>query len=362
MEHRSFHYAIDAVASVVGKNISVDEWAEQHRVPDRKDATRTLDGADIRRITGVERKSWDPALFRDFSPIVEVVREAVHRADVAIEKIDAVLLVTSTPFYAQLGMDGFELLRRLGVPDHVVPIQLQAGCAAMARAMHVLGHMNAERALIIAYEVSSPYMVSPVYYQNREHPLREHLWMSAALFGDGAAALVVSRREKPTGFSFYSRDSQSFGDGPAFDDPLIHYPGGGALHPPGTAGAEDMAAFGMNGEATKRYYAQGMMLNHRTFAARMPDYLKQSKRIYMHQASPRLVEEVRKVFMTELGVKSEQIPTNARMLGNIVAPATLKLLDDDVCNGAVGPGDQVCFSVVGAGPERGGFVIPLGST
>ena len=359
MTHRILSYSIDSVSTIVGENISVDEWASRMKVVDRKNQRRHLDGADVIRITGVERKSWDPILFRDFEPVVEVAEAAMERAAILRADIEAVVLVTSTPFYTQLSMDGFELLRRLKLPDHLPPIQLQAGCAAVARAMHVLSQMDAKRALIIAYEVSSPYMTSPVYYQNASHPLKDQLWMSPALFGDGAGAMVLRRSAEPTGFSFYSRDSLSFGGRPGFEDPLIHYPGGGALHPPGSPGAEELAAFGMNGPATKQYYLRGMMLNHATFASIEPDYLQRTKRIYMHQASPRLVDEVRTVMTQEIGVRAEQIPTHARELGNIVAPATLKLLDDDWQRGDVGPGDEVCFSVVGAGPERGGFVLPI---
>ena len=359
MTHRIHSYTIDAVSTIVGNTISVDEWAKQMKVVDRRNPSSHLTGADVIRITGVESKSWDPARFSDFSPIVEVTHDALDKAGITAADIDAVVLVTSTPFYPQLSMDGFELLRRLRLPDHVPPLQLQAGCAAVARALHLLAHMQVERALIIAWEVSSPYMTSPVYYRNDAHPLKEQLWLSAALFGDGAGAMVLSRSEQPTGFSFYSRDSLSFGDRPGFEDPLIHYLGGGAMHPPGSPGAEELAAYGMNGPATKQYYLRGMMLNHATFDSLIPNYLQTTKRIYMHQASPRLVDEVRAVLIQEKGARAEQLPTHARALGNIVAPATLKLLDDDWQAGAVGPHDRVCFSVVGAGPERGGFSIPL---
>lgn len=361
MTYRSISYSIDSVATVLGANISADEWAKALKVADRKNPGRHLTGADVIRITGVERKSWDPALFSDFEPIARAAESALERANVLRSEIDAVVLVTSTPFYPQLSMDGFELLRRLRLPDHLPPIQLQAGCAAVARAMHVLGHMHAERALIIAYEVSSPYMTSRVYYSNEAHPLKDHLWMSGALFGDGAGAMVLRRQPQPTGFSFYSRDSLAFGDAPGFEDPLIHYPGGGAMFPPGSEGAEELAAYGMNGPATRQYYLRGMMLNHATFQRVLPDYVANTKRIYMHQASPRLVDEVRSVMIHEKGVRAEQLPTHARQLGNIVAPATLKLLDDDWQRGDVARGDYVCFSVVGAGPERGGFRLPLTS-
>lgn len=81
--------------------------------------------------------------------------------------------------------------------------------------------------------------------------------------------------------------------------------------------------------------------------------------MYLHQASPRLVQQVREVLMAEAGAREEQLPHHAHRFGNLVAPATLKLLDDDVAAGAVQGGAALCFSVVGAGPERGGFLISM---
>jgi 3-oxoacyl-[acyl-carrier-protein] synthase-3 len=45
--------------------------------------------------------------------------------------------------------------------------------------------------------------------------------------------------------------------------------------------------------------------------------------------------------------------------GNLVTPSTLKLLFDDMGEGKIRAGDKVCFSVVGAGPERGGFITSI---
>ena len=79
------------------------------------------------------------------------------------------------------------------------------------------------------------------------------------------------------------------------------------------------------------------------------------ERIYTHQASPALVEEFAR--MAEL--PPDKAPTNARELGNLVSPCTAKMLHDDVLAGRVREGQEVCISVVGAGPERGAFVAPV---
>lgn len=357
--HNPISFTIDSVSAIVGENMSIEEWAEKIPIPHRKKPGVTLTGSEIKRITGVERKSWDVERFSNFDSIVEVTLDAMKRANATPEDIDLVLIVTATPFYIQLDMDAFKLLKMLRLPDHIPPIQLHAGCAGMARAMNILSQTRAVRPLIISYEVSSPYMSSQIYRENNSHPLKDSLWMSAALFSDGAAAMVLQRQDTKTGFSFYSRDALEFGGLPGFEDALVHYPGGGALNPPGVPGSEGMAAFGMNGPATKAYYERGMILNHETLLNLNANYVDEVKRIYMHQASPRLVDRMRDVLMNVSGATPEQLPKNAHLFGNLVTPSTLKLLFDDVDLGHVKSGDKVCFSVVGAGPERGGFITSM---
>ena len=56
-------------------------------------------------------------------------------------------------------------------------------------------------------------------------------------------------------------------------------------------------------------------------------------------------------------ITDAKAPSNAAELGNLVSPCTLKLFHDDVMDETVSEGDEVCFSVVGAGPERGAFCL-----
>ncbi len=126
---RHLNYSIAGVSALVGRTISVDEWAQEFRIPNRKVPGAFLTGEDVHRITGIEAKSWDPELFRDFSKIVDVGREALRAAQASAEQIDAVIVASATPYEVQLDSDGFRLLRSLGIPDHVAPFQLAAGCA-----------------------------------------------------------------------------------------------------------------------------------------------------------------------------------------------------------------------------------------
>jgi 3-oxoacyl-[acyl-carrier-protein] synthase-3 len=358
---RILHHRIDGAQATTGKVLSIEEWAQHARIPHRK-REGVLSGAEIEHILGIRSKSWDPALFRDPTLVVEIAASALASAAMRPDEVDAAIVVTCTPYEVLLDQDSFRLLRMLGIPDHVVPIQCAAGCAGLARAMWIASQLDARNVLILAYNLPSLITedeegrLSSLYRTNTVHPMGEMLWTSPAIFSDAAAALVVRRTEAPTGIALYSRDSQRLGDEPGFTDPLIHVLGGGAKHPLTKAGGRELMSFGMAGEHVKRYYTAGMMRNHHSLNSARPGYVRAVKRIYTHQASPALIED----FTRRAELPSDKTPTNAARLGNLVTPCTIQLFHDDLLSGAAVEGDELCFSVVGAGPERGAFILPVG--
>lgn len=359
---RALPYEITGVDAEIGDLLPMREWAEWAKIPHhRRDGV--MSPKMIEHALGVRSKSWDPKRFGDLRVLADCAHRALSEAATRPDEIDVVVLVTSTPYETMLDQDSFRMLRELGIPDDVPPLQVGAGCGGLARAMTLVGSAKPDRALILSYNLTSAFSVmedgerNPVYsrHNNETHPRRADLWMAGALFSDAAAALVLQRRPDSEGFSFYSRDSASFGDGPAFTDPLIHYLGGGAAYPPGTKHSAEMSCFGMDPATVRDYYNGGMLLNHETLEKQRPGYVDTVRRIYTHQASPALVDE----FAQVTGLAPEKAPTNARQVGNLVSASTAKLLHDDLVDGTVSPGDEVCFSVVGAGPERGAFVLPI---
>lgn len=361
MTVRPLHHTIVGAQALIGQVESIDRWAERARIPNRKEGG-VLDGRTIRRILGIEAKSWDPELFSDLDVAAAVARSALDSAGLRPCDVDAAIVVSCTPFEVMLDQDAFRLLRAVGVPDDVVPTHLSAGCAGLARAVALASRLHARHVLIASYTAVSAVAqdragnFNPLYRDNRQHPMGELLWTSPAIFSDAAATLVLRREERATGCALYSRDSLGFGDGPGFADPLIHYLGGGVRHPPGSSESAALACYGMAGAQVRRYYAEGMMLNHRALLAERPGYVDAVRRIYTHQASPALIEE----FGRAAGLPAEKAPSNARALGNLVTPCTVKMIHDDLLDATVRPGDELCVSVVGAGPERGAFILPVG--
>ena len=350
-------YAIAGLSSITGRVVPMDEWAADMQVPDRKTGG-VLSGARVQEILGVHSKSWDPELFADPNTVQGVAQRALRSAGIAPEEVDAFLLVTCTPYEIKLGQDGFRFARGLGLRDDVVVMQLEAGCGGLARAMRMVATLNAQKVLVLAYNAASPQVwrrgVNPLYMNNATHPQSSLLWASAGIFSDGAAAMVLRRDESVRGFCFYSRDSLSFGDGPGFDDTIVQHPGGGVLHPPGLD-SEELMCFAMSGRVIAEYYNKGMLLNHVRLLQARPELMQQIRRLYTHQAGPAMVRR----FVDIVNLPPEMAPTHAERLGNLVSPCTLTLMHDDLVEGKVQAGDMVCVSVVGAGPERGAFVLRL---
>jgi 3-oxoacyl-[acyl-carrier-protein] synthase-3 len=358
---KSLNYEIQGVSALIGKVLSIEEWAQRARIPNTK-GPGVLDGKAVERLLGIRAKSWDPELFSDMRTVAAVARAALDSARLSPEEIEAAIIVTCSPYQIMLDQDAFNLFRSLNLPDDVVPLQLSAGCAGIARAVATAAMLNVNNVLIITYNLASLMTgdgaggINELYRHNESHPLGSRLWASPAIFSDAAAALVLRRSPEAHGAVLYSRDAQISGEDAPFEDPLIHYLGGGAACPPGTPQTAELSCYGMRSDQVKRYYTQGMMRNHAALRQLRPDYVRESARLYTHQASPALIEE----FVRLAELPADKAPSNARELGNLVSPCTVKMLHDDVLMGRVHNGQLICISVVGAGPERGALLLPLG--
>ncbi|MDD9950794.1 MAG: hypothetical protein OXT67_04435 [Zetaproteobacteria bacterium] len=353
---------ISGVQSTVGQVVDIDTWAKQHPLPHAKKPGESLTGTDIRQIIGIEGKSWEPEKFRDPNLLVNMARNSLDMARLKPSELEAVIIVTGTPYNLMFDLDTMDLMQRLGLPDHLTPIQMNAGCGGFARAFNLANRLRSRHTLVICYQLTSAYAEGnglERYRHNPHHPYAKHLWMSPTLFSDGAATVVLTQTETQQGHCFYSRDSQSFGpERDSLGSPLVHFLGGGAYQVGGEHDTE-LQCYGMEGEAIRTYYLEGMFLNHQQLQELNPTYLKQIKRLYTHQASPRLVHSFLEAFIQQTQADRNLFCTSVQNMGNISAASTLHLLAEDVRQGNVRHGDLIGFSVVGAGPERGGILTQI---
>jgi 3-oxoacyl-[acyl-carrier-protein] synthase-3 len=356
-----FPFRLVGVSSRIGRVLPIEDWARLVNIPHRFKPGERLTGEDIANILGIHAKSWDPDLFRDCDILRATAWDALKTAALPPSAIDMAMVVTCTPYEIMLDQDAFRLYRRLGLRDDVIPMQLCAGCAGLARASSIAASSTARRVLVVAYNVPSLFMMldehtpNPAYIENRRHPSAATLWASPALFSDGMAAMVLERCETDLGRCCYSRDSLSFGSGPPFENPLVTFAAGGAQHPPGSEGFNELACYAMAGDEIKKYYVEGMLLNHGELTRERPHYAREVKRLYVHQSSPALVN----AFVSKAGLDAQKVAVKVAEYGNMVSPSTLRLLDEDIAAGRVGNGDEISVSVVGAGPERGAYLLKV---
>lgn len=137
-----------APAVAAAKQATIDAWAKLAQVPDRRKPGSTLDGPFITRLLGIEGKSWGPDLFATPETVAETGRAALAGARLNARDITAVVVVTCNPYQTLLDQDAFTLMRMLGIAEHVLPLQLGAGCAGLARAAALVAELATERALV----------------------------------------------------------------------------------------------------------------------------------------------------------------------------------------------------------------------
>ena len=147
-------YAITGLSTLIGRVLTIEEWADAAQIPQRS-GVGVMSGALVERVLGISGKSWDPELFADLSRVISVARDALLSANLEPQEIDTMIVVTCSPYEMMLDQDAFRLARELGLPDQVVPIQIGAGCAGLARAAALAAQLSASNLLVITYNTPS---------------------------------------------------------------------------------------------------------------------------------------------------------------------------------------------------------------
>jgi 3-oxoacyl-[acyl-carrier-protein] synthase-3 len=289
-----------------------------------------------------------PEFLSDTDLAENAVRAALADAALAADSIDHLVYVTSTPDKLHFMHAAIELHRRLGLRRSVRVDHLDCGCAGLAKAFEMANaYLQAgytRRTLVVASNTPSAFfVVARPRYVTGDH------WLSAAVFGDGAGAVVLgATADGAAGLQqvFYEVDGAL---------PLFDYPAGGALQPTTADNANDHL-FLMDAANVREQFPAMMRRNLEGLGLTgNPDRLAQAKRIYIHQANRWLVEG----FAHTAGLAADKVPINLDRYGNTSAASTLLLLDEDRKAGRIGSGDTAIFLWLGAGLMHGGAIIQL---
>ena len=279
---------------------------------------------------------------------------ALERAGMTVENLDAIiganLAQQTIPCTAAL------LQKALGAPDGSSACwDVNATCLSFMMALHSAALLIAagqyRTVLIFSSEIASPSL----------NPLEPE---SASLFGDAAAAVVLTSSEQSglassglasSGFDgqpsrLLAAKFQTFSSGSHLTELL----GGGTLHRPQTTyDHPELNMFHMDGPAIFKHAARHFPPFLESFLAGIAWTVASVDALVPHQASGHGVLSI----SSRLGFKPEQVVYNLPTRGNCVAASMPLALAEAVESGRIRRGDRVLLAGTAAGLTLGAIAL-----
>jgi len=292
-----------------------------------------MDSDQIVALTGIRTRHWAEPGQASSDLAVEAGRRACQAAGIAPRSLDAILVSTTSPDSA-FPSTACHVQRALGAGP-VMAFDLSASCSgflyglSMADAMIRSGQIRS--VLVIAAEVKS----SSLDAMDRE---------TAALFGDGAGAVVVVQEESVRPEAAGILGLRLYADGAGHG--LITIPAGGSRHPSGAEtvrGKEHLLR--MRGSAVfraaVRHLEQAIADLLKEFGLSAADIT----RMIAHQANARILEQLRR----RLGLPREAVYSVIERYGNTSSASLPIALDHAVRDHRLAAGDLVLLGAFGGG-------------
>lgn len=294
----------------------------------------------IERVTGIQERRYVTGE-TSLSMGVEASRMALVDAGLQIGDLDAIISAAAAPVQA-IPCTASLLQRELHAPEGVSAcFDLNATCLGFLFALQTAAHLVAAGAyrniLICCSEVAS----SSLNPQERE---------SMVLFGDAAAAVIISRNTSDEKSALWHAQFETHSSGADLTQIL----GGGTLHHPNhPATRPEMNLFHMSGPAV---FKQGSLLIQ-PFLARFFSNLgwtpEQIDAVVPHQASRHAVEQLTK----RLGFTGDQVVLNLARRGNCISASIPLAFSEAAHAGRIQRGDRVLLVGTGAGLTLGALAL-----
>jgi 3-oxoacyl-[acyl-carrier-protein] synthase-3 len=252
--------------------------------------------------------------------------------------LDVVVLATTTPDRL-CPASAPEVAWRLGHAG-IAAFDVNAVCAGFVHALAtgsalIKGHM-ADRVLVIGADVFTT-LVDP---GDR---------LTAAIFGDGAGALVLRAGTPGEPGEVQAFDLGSDGSQGA----AVEVPGGGARDRLGLPVANQRPYLVMDGPAVFRRAVWEMTSSSQRVLAKAGWEAASVRRFVPHQANIRIIRGVAE----RLGIAPERVVANIEDVGNTVAASIPLALADAHDAGRLAAGERVLLTSIGAGLAWGSAVL-----
>jgi 3-oxoacyl-[acyl-carrier-protein] synthase III len=268
-------------------------------------------------------------------------RMALEHAGARSDDLDLIIGASSAPQQC-IPCTAALVQRELQAPEgRSLCFDINATCLSFLVALHTAAQCIAagvyRHVLIYSSEIASP-------------SLNPNQWESAALFGDAAAAVVVTRSAPGDTSAIWHAQFATYSSGAD----LTQCQGGGTLHHPNDPRTTpEMNMFQMDGVAIFRQAVRVMRPFVEQFFQTLGWQRQQVDTVVPHQASRHGVEQLSQ----RLGFRSEQIFSNLHERGNCVAASIPLAFAEAVHGGRIQRNDRVLLIGTGAGLTVGALAL-----
>jgi len=294
----------------------------------------------VERVTGVQSRRY-----ADSETVSEMAtaaaRGALQMAGLQPSDLDAIIGASAGVRQAIPCTAAF-VQRELGAPDgKSACFDINATCLSFVFALQTAAHLiNAgvyKTVLIFSSEIAS-------FSRNPKQ------WESAVLFGDGAAAAVVTAAQPGEASAIWHSHFVTYSSGADLTQLL----GGGSLHHPNDpATTPEMNMFDMDGPAVFKKAARLVPPFLEEFTKEQGWAPRDYDQVIPHQASGHAM----KLISTRFGFHPEQVFNHIHERGNCISVSIPLALTEAVQAGRIQRGDKVLLIGTGAGLSVGALAL-----
>lgn len=294
----------------------------------------------IERVTGVRERRYVSGETSAWMAAA-AARRALAAAGRDLCDLDVIVGASTAPQQA-IPCTAALVQRELGAPDGAsVCFDLNATCLSFLVALHTAAQLIAAGVYRCMLVYSSEITSRSLNPAERE---------SAVLFGDAAAAAVLTRAELDEPSAIWHAQFATFSSGAD----LTAVPGGGTLHHPNDPRTTpEMNTFHMQGLAVFKQAARLSSPFLDRFFAGLDWPRDACDAVVPHQASRHAVE----LLHLRLGFQPAQVYSNLALRGNCIAASLPLALSEAVAGGRIRRGDRVLMLGTGAGLTLGALAL-----
>ncbi|MBE3577363.1 MAG: ketoacyl-ACP synthase III [Limnochordales bacterium] len=289
--------------------------------------------------TGIRERRIAPPDVATSDLALAAARAALNDAAMEPGEIDLIIVATITPDHS---FPATACLVQAGLGIANIPAyDLSAGCSGLAYAIDQAWHALSSGAYKNALVIGADTLSRIVDFTDRR---------TCVLFGDGAAALVLSRREPGATPGILASNLGADGRGGS----LLILPAGGSRLPASHATvAARQHYLQMNGQEVFKFAVRILEESTRRVLAKAGLTVDDLDLFIPHQANIRIIEAARE----RLGIPPERVIVNVDHYGNTSAASIGLALAEALQEGRLRPGMLVAMTGFGTGLTWGSILL-----